>query len=100
MAHIEVIAEYNEKGAMLWADSYPGAYSRGETVAMALEKFPKALSEYAAWAYGAPLKHLAESDFVVTHAHQTEQIPNAAADSLVCYSCQRKTEEKSTRFVP
>ena len=55
MAHIEVIAEYNENGAMLWADAYPGAYSRGETVSAALEKFPKALSEYAAWAHGAPL---------------------------------------------
>ena len=45
MAHIEVIAEYNERGAMLWADSYPGAFSRGETVSKALEKFPKALSD-------------------------------------------------------
>ena len=83
MAHIEVIAEYNEKGAMLWADSYPGAYSRGETVSMALEKFPKALSEYAEWAHGAPLPHLAESDFVVTHAYQTDlRVDDADSDVL------------------
>lgn len=82
MAHIEVIAEYNEKGAMLWADAYPGAYSRGETVANALEKFPKALSEYAAWAHGAPLT-LAESDFVVTHAYQTGlRVDDADSDVL------------------
>ena len=36
MAHIEVIAEYSDKGAMLWADAYPGAYARGETVSKAL----------------------------------------------------------------
>ena len=83
MAHIEVIAEYNEHGAMLWADAYPGAYSRGETVSDALEKFPKALSEYAAWAHGAPLPNLAESDFVVTHAYQTElRIDDADSDVL------------------
>ena len=83
MAHVEVIAEYNEKGAMLWADSYPGAYSRGETVSGALEKFPKALSEYAAWAHGAPLPNLAESDFVVTHAYQTElRVDDADSDVL------------------
>lgn len=83
MAHIEVIAEYNEHGAMLWADAYPGAYSRGETVSGALEKFPKALSEYAAWAHGAPLPNLAESDFVVTHAYQTElRVDDADSDVL------------------
>lgn len=82
MAHIEVIAEYNEKGAMLWADAYPGAYSRAETVAKALEKFPKALSEYAHWAHGAPLT-LAESDFVVTHAYQTGlRVDDADSDVL------------------
>jgi hypothetical protein len=83
MAHIEVIAEYSDRGAMLWADSYPGAYSRGETVSKALEKFPKALSEYAAWAYGAPLPNLAESDFVVTHAYQTDlRVDDADSDVL------------------
>lgn len=83
MAHIEVIAEYNEKGAMLWADFYPGAYSRGETVARALEKFPKALSEYAVWAHGVPMPHLAESDFVVTHAYQTDlRVDDADSDVL------------------
>ena len=83
MAHIEVIAEYNEKGAMLWADAYPGAYSRGEPVSMALEKFPKALSEYAEWAHGAPMPNLAESDFVVTHAYQTDlHVDDADSDVL------------------
>ena len=49
MAHIEVTAEYSDKGAMLWADAYPGAYARGETVSKALEKFPKNLSVFAQW---------------------------------------------------
>lgn len=83
MAHFEVIAEYNDRGAMLWADSFPGAFSRGETVSMALEKFPKALSEYAQWAHGAPLPNLAESDFVVTHAYQTDlKVDDADSDVL------------------
>lgn len=83
MAHIEVIAEYNEKGAMLWADAYAGAYSRGETVAKALEKFPKALSSFAEWANGVPLLNLAESDFVVTHAYRTDlAVEDADGDVL------------------
>lgn len=88
MAHIEVIAEYNENGAMLWADAYPGAYSRGETVSKALEKFPKTLSEYARWAHGAPMPHLAESDFVVTHAFQTA-LHVEDADSDVLFPSER-----------
>ena len=88
MAHIEVIAEYNEKGAMLWADAYPGAYSRAETVAKALEKFPKALSEYAHWAHGTPMPQLAESDFVVTHAFQTA-LHVEDADSDVLFPSER-----------
>lgn len=88
MAHIEVIAEYNETGAMLWADAYPGAFSRGETVSKALEKFPKALSEYARWAYGAPLPNLAESDFVVTHAYRTD-LAVEDADSNVLFPSER-----------
>lgn len=83
MAHIEVIAEYSEHGAMLWADAYPGAFSRGETVSQALEKFPKALSEYARWAHGAPMPDLAESDFVITHAYQTNlRVDDADSDVL------------------
>ena len=83
MAHIEVIAEYSDKGAMLWADAYPGAYTRGETVSKALEKFPKTLSVFAQWAYGVPMPDLAESDFVVTHAYKTDlQVEDADSDVL------------------
>ena len=83
MAHIEVIAEYNERGAMLWADAYAGAYSRGESVSKALEKFPKALSAYAAWAHGAPLTDLSEADFVITHAYKSDlQVEDADSDVL------------------
>ena len=88
MAHIEVIAEYNERGAMLWADAYPGAYARGETVSRALEKFPKSLSVFAKWAYGAPMPDLAESDFVVTHAYKTE-LAVEDADSDVLFPSER-----------
>ncbi len=88
MAHIEVIAEYNEKGAMLWADMYAGAYSRGETVGQALEKFPKALSAFAEWAHGAPMLNLAESDFVVTHAYKTD-LAVEDADSDVLFPSER-----------
>ena len=83
MAHIEVIAEYSDKGAMLWADAYPGAYTRGETVSKALEKFPKTLSVFAQWAYGVPMPDLAESDVVVTHAYKTDlQVEDADSDVL------------------
>lgn len=88
MAHIEVIAEYNEQGALLWADAYPGAFSRAETVAKALEKFPKELSTYANWAYGAPMPNLSEADFVVTHAYRTE-LHVEDADSDVLFPSER-----------
>ncbi|MBR2644567.1 MAG: hypothetical protein IKD54_04675 [Clostridia bacterium] len=88
MAHIEVIAEYSDKGAMLWADAYPGAYARGETVSKALEKFPKNLSVFAQWAYGVPMPDLAESDFVVTHAYKTD-LAVEDADGNVLFPSER-----------
>ena len=88
MAHIEVIAEYSDNGAMLWADAYPGAYARGETVSKALEKFPKALSVFSRWAYGVPMPDLAESDFVVTHAYKTD-LAVEDADGNVLFPSER-----------
>lgn len=88
MAHIEVIAEYSDKGAMLWADAYPGAYARGETVSKALEKFPKNLSVFAQWAYSVPMPDLAESDFVVTHAYKTD-LAVEDADGNVLFPSER-----------
>ena len=88
MAHIEVIAEYNDDGALLWADAYCGAYVRGKTVAEALEKFPKALSRYAHWAYGAPMPNLSEAEFVVTHAYPCELYVEDA-DSNVLFPSER-----------
>ena len=88
MAHIEVIAEYNDNGALLWADAYCGAYARGKTVGEALEKFPKALSAYARWAYGTPMPDLSEADFVVTHACKSDlQVEDA--DSNVLFPSER-----------
>ena len=88
MAHIEVIAEYNDNGALLWADAYCGAYSRGKTVAEALEKFPKELSAYARWANGASMPDLSEADFVVTHAYRSDlQIEDA--DSSILFPSER-----------
>ena len=88
MAHIEVIAEYNDNGALLWADAYCGAYTRGKTVGEALEKFPKALSAYARWAYGTPMPDLSEADFVVTHACKSDlQVEDA--DSNVLFPSER-----------
>lgn len=88
MAHIEVIAEYNDNGALLWADAYCGAFSRGKTVAEAMEKFPKELSAYARWAYGAPMPDLSEADFVVTHAYKSD-LAVEDADSSVLFPSER-----------
>lgn len=88
MAHIEVIAEYNDNGAILWADAYCGAFARGKNVAEALEKFPKELSDYARWAYGTPMPDLSEADFVVTHAYQTDLMAEDA-DSNVLFPSER-----------
>ena len=88
MAHIEVIAEYNDGGALLWADAYCGAYVRGKTVGEALEKFPKALSQYTQWAYGTPMPNLSEADFVVTHAYPSD-LQISDADSNVLFPSER-----------
>lgn len=51
----EAAVETNGKGFLVYAENYPGAYSRGCTEAEALAKLPADINAYSLWVYGATL---------------------------------------------
>lgn len=46
---LKVIMEYNEQGCLLYADAYPGAFTRGRTLQEALRKIDDEIVSYRKW---------------------------------------------------
>jgi len=44
-----IAAEYSDKGFLLYSVDYVGAYTRGETLKSAIEKFPNEIAQYCNW---------------------------------------------------
>ncbi|WP_211198895.1 hypothetical protein [Oceanobacillus jeddahense] len=45
-----IVVEYNEKGYLMYSESFPGAYTRGRERQEALSKFPVEIKRYCRWA--------------------------------------------------
>lgn len=52
---IDVVVEYNDLGFLMQSTNFIGAYSRGETIGQALDKFPKDVARYVMWLLGTQL---------------------------------------------
>ncbi|MDO4543342.1 MAG: hypothetical protein Q4C01_02210 [Clostridia bacterium] len=46
---INAILEYNDKGCLVWAENYFGAYARGKTPQEAYQKLPAEVARYLRW---------------------------------------------------
>lgn len=46
---VNIVMEYNDKGYMLFAENYPGAFMRGKTKEEALGKVPTEILSYNTW---------------------------------------------------
>ncbi len=79
---IRAALEYNEHGALLWAENFPGACSRGATPAEAEEKLPVEVCRFLRWRDGvAP-----PEDFSVRIVQEKEsglEIRDADSDILL-----------------
>lgn len=88
MAQIDVIIEYNDNGFLVWADNYPGAFSRGATRALAFHKLPAEVSAYAYWATGKSIPALNRDAINVLHESRT-CLAVEDADSDVLFPSER-----------
>lgn len=52
---IDAVVEYNDLGFLMQSTNFIGAYSRGETIGQALDKFPQDVARYVMWLLGTQL---------------------------------------------
>ena len=49
---VKAVCEYNEKGCLVYAENFPGAFVRGRNYENAVAKFPKEIESWLDWANG------------------------------------------------
>ena len=82
---IRIIDEYNDKGHLLYAEDYAGAYARGRTRNEALKKLPDEIKQYIAWRYEKPITAVDydDNDFEVIQEKQSDlHIEDADSDVI------------------
>ncbi|MDO4564725.1 MAG: hypothetical protein Q4C04_03850 [Clostridia bacterium] len=82
---IDAILEYNEKGCLLWAEGYPGAFSRGKTASEAVAKLPAEVASYLLWAH----EKRTEFDEVSIVFEKKSQLNVEDADSDLLFPSER-----------
>lgn len=79
---IEAVCEYNDKGFLIYAANYPGAYVRGESESFALSKFGSELRSYLRWSTRLAPRHETPEIEIVQRQHSDLQICDADSDVL------------------
>lgn len=82
------VEEYNDKGFLIYAENYPGAYVRGNTREVALSKFQREIKEYLSWKYGMLQEEASVWVDIVESRSSTLEIQDA--DSDVIFAGERK----------
>lgn len=80
---IRAVIEYNEDGFLIYADNYPGAYTRGKTEGEALAKLTGEIRSYQFWATAyAPSQNEPIEIQVVQRKRSDMQICDADTDVI------------------
>lgn len=94
---IALIDEYSADGHLLYAQDYPGAYTRGQDYAAALEKMPGELMSYARFAGDVPADP--SDGFTVVQAKKSAlHIEDADSDVLFTSETKPLSEAAYTRL--
>ena len=83
---IGCVWEHNDEDSMLFADQFPGAYTRGPSKALALQKMPAEIRAYQLWR-GGPIPDALEVEIV---QEKTSELTVSDADSDVLFDSERK----------
>ena len=83
---VKVVVEYNADGFLVYADNFPGAFSRGRTKKTALGKMPAEIVSYNRWQHGQN----SSADFSIIQVQEAKTELNVAdADSEVIFDSEK-----------
>lgn len=83
---VKVVVEYNENGYLIYADNYPGAYTRGKTKIEALGKMNDEIKAYIMWAENEIVN---ESFSIEVVQEKKSNLQICDADSDVIFESER-----------
>ena len=78
--------EHNGNDTLLYAVDFPGAFTRGESLSVALAKMPAEISSYLAW-LGQPIPR--DPTYVIAEEKESE-LTIRDADSDAIFDCERE----------
>lgn len=85
---VKVVAEYNENGTLIYADNFPGAYTRGKNIEEALKKVPKEITRYLVWLEQIQVSK--EDISVIIVQEQKSDLNICDADSDILFNSERE----------
>lgn len=92
MLEVRCVVEYNEEGYLMYADNFPGAYTRGKTKKEALGKMENEIKSYLLWSEG---KTMEDGIAAVTVQEKKSELQIADADSEVIFESEKKPLSES-----
>ena len=85
---VKAVCEYNEKGCLVYAENFPGAFVRGRNYENAIAKFPKEIESWLDWANG---EAIIDSPIVIELVQNKETELNVSdADSDIIFDSERE----------
>jgi light-regulated signal transduction histidine kinase (bacteriophytochrome) len=85
---VKAVCEYNEKGCLVYAENFPGAFVRGRNYENAIAKFPKEIESWLDWANG---EAKIESPIEIELVQKKERELNVSdADSDIIFDSERE----------
>ncbi len=94
---VKAVCEYNEKGALVYAENFPGAYVRGRNCENATAKFQDEIKSYLDWEKGEELLEKVEVELSLM---QKSDLNIEDADSDIIFPSERDplTKEEYNRL--
>lgn len=90
--HAAVHIEYNEKGVLVWVDSLPGAFTRGQTKEEALRKIPAEVACYLCWQEDRPFLDSVDVEIL---DETYSDLPVEEADSALIFESETELTEET-----
>lgn len=85
---IKAVAEYNDKGCLIYCTNHPGAFVRGKTIDEALAKFDNEIAQYMSWLSGDHHLKTKKADIRIIQEKRSS-LPVEDADSDVIFDQER-----------
>lgn len=92
MLEVRCVVEYNDEGYLMYADNFPGAYTRGKTKKEALGKMENEIKSYLLWSGGKPVE---DGISAVIVQEKKSELQIADADSEVIFESEKKPLSES-----